>query len=431
MAIWWMTEALPIAVTALLPLALFPVLGIAAIGGTASPYADPVIFLFLGGFVIARAFEQCGLHRRVALAIMQSVGTRPASLVFGVMAATALISMWVSNTATAIMMYPIAMSVVALAEREGKAHPDFPTVLLLGVAYSASIGGLGTLVGTPPNALFAGFVRETYQQQVGFAQWMLLGVPLVLVITPLTWLLLVKVLHPLPAEELSGGRELIRSQAAALGPMSRAEWTVAAIVLVTTTAWMTQPLLGRVIPGLSDAGIAIAGALLTLAIPVDGGFRAALRWEDAEKLPWSVLILFGGGLSLAAAIGSSGLARSLAEALQPLQRLPVPIVIVLITIIVVALSELASNTATAATFLPIVGAVAVAMGVNPILFAAAATVAASGGFMLPVATPPNAIVFASGRLSIPQMIRAGVWLDLLFLLVINVGIALLAGRVFD
>ncbi|MEX2182030.1 MAG: DASS family sodium-coupled anion symporter [Gemmatimonadaceae bacterium] len=432
MATWWITEAVPIPVTALLPLLLFPVLGVMPVAEAAAPYANPVIFLFLGGFIIAAALAQCGLHRRMALATIGLVGTRPANLVAGFMVATAFISMWVSNTATIAMMFPMAMSVIALAERDARVgDAGFAIALLLGLAYAANIGGLGTLIGTPPNALLAGFVAETYGREIGFAQWMLLGVPIVVVALPIVWLILVKWLYPLPRDEITGGREAFRAESAALGPPSRAEWTVGAITLVTAASWVARPLIERVVPGLSDASIAIGGAILMFLVPVERGrLTPALRWEDAERLPWSVLILFGGGLSLAHALSTTGMAAWLGNSMTALVALPVVVIIVAITAVVLFLTELTSNTATAAVFLPIAGSLAIATGHDPFLFVIPAALAASCAFMMPVATPPNAIVFASGRLTIPQMATAGVWINLAMLALINVFVFLLATRVF-
>jgi sodium-dependent dicarboxylate transporter 2/3/5 len=432
MATWWITEAAPIPVTALLPLLLFPVLGVMPMAEAASPYANPVIFLFLGGFIIAAALAQCGLHRRMALATIGLVGTRPANLVGGFMVATAFISMWVSNTATIAMMYPMAMSVIGLAERDERVREaGFAVALLLGLAYAANIGGLGTLIGTPPNALLAGFVAETYGREIGFAQWMLLGVPIVVVALPVVWLILVRRLYPLPRDEIAGGRDVFRAESAALGPPSRAEWTVGAITLLTAACWIARPVIERVVPGLNDTSIAIGGAVLMFLVPVERGrLTPALRWEDAERLPWSVLILFGGGLSLAHALSTTGMAAWLGGSMTALDTLPVIVMVVAITATVLFLTELTSNTATAAVFLPIAGSIAVGMGHDPFVFVIPAALATSCAFMMPVATPPNAIVFASGRLTIPQMASAGIWVNLVMLALINVFVFLLAARVF-
>lgn len=437
MATWWITEAVPIAATALLPIVLFPLLGIATVAAATAPFANPVIYLFLGGFLIAMALESCGLHRRLALTILAVVGTRPANLILGFMVATAFISMWVSNSATVVMMLPMAMSVIALARSGPDAALDdpgtraFDVALLLGIAYAASIGGLGTLIGTPPNALLAGFMSETYGVQIGFTEWMLLGVPIVVVSLPFTWLLLTRWLHPVRSEPIAGGTSMLVEERRSLGPISRAEWIVGTITALTAMAWMIRPIVQQWIPAITDAGIAVTGALLMFAVPLAWRpLRVALSWAQAERLPWSVLILFGGGLSLAAAIQQTGLAGWIGDGLGALAGWPLFAVLVAVTITVILLSELASNTATAAAFLPVAAALATAIGADPMLLTVTAALAASCGFMLPVATPPNAIVYGTGALTVPQMAKAGFWLNLFFVAVLPVAITLLAGRIF-
>ncbi len=434
MAVWWITEALPIPATALLPLALFPALGVAPVAAASAPYANPVIWLFLGGFLIAIAIERCGLHRRLALGILRAVGTRPANLIGGFMLGTAFLSMWISNTATVLMMLPMALSVLALVDREtadGAADPNFAVALLLGLAYAANIGGLGTLIGTPPNALLAGFMSESLGVQIGFGQWMLVGVPLVAVSLPLCWLLLVRVLYPLRIDTLVGGAEVIQREAAGLGPVGRAEWTVGIVTAATATAWVTRPLLEPFVPGLNDTSIAVAGALLLFLVPVDwrkGEFP--LTWNAAERLPWAVLLLFGGGLSLASAIQETGLAAWIGAAMQGIGAWPLVGVVLAVTAVVIFLTELTSNTATAASFLPVAAALAAGIGAAPLQLAIPTVLAASCAFMLPVATPPNAIVYGSERVSLPQMVRAGIWLNLLFIGLITAAVFLLVPRVF-
>ena len=430
MATWWVTEAIPIPATALLPLVLLPLLGIAPIAAAAAPYANEVIFLFLGGFVIAAALEACGLHRRMALVIIAAVGTRPVRLVFGFMAATAFLSMWVSNTATVVMMLPIAASVIALVDERcgSEAARPFAVSLLLGLAYAATIGGLGTLIGTPPNALLAAFVRQTYGIEIGFAQWMLLGVPFVVVGLPLCWLLLVKVLQPVRIDALPGGRTVLDEQRRALGPLSRAERQVGAITLLVALSWVARPQLERWITGLSDAGIAIGGALLLFALPVRWRpLRTVIDWVRIERLPWGVLILFGGGLSLAQAIAQSGLAAEIGGGLGVLASWPRLALLLAVTAVIVFLTELTSNTATAAAFFPVAGGVASGIGQEPLVLLLPVALAASCAFMMPVATPPNALVYASGRVTIGQMARAGLWLNLLFIGLIVAAVELGAG----
>ena len=436
MAIWWITEAIPIPATALLPVVLFPLLGIATITATTAPYANEVIYLFLGGFLIAMALESCGLHRRMALTILRVVGTKPANLILGFMIATAFISMWVSNTATVVMMLPMATSVIALARDEDHASPGSPgrafdAALLLGVAYAASIGGLGTLIGTPPNALLAGFMRQTYGVEIGFLDWMLLGVPIVVIALPFAWLLLTRLLYRLGSDPVAGGAAMLERERRAIGPMSRAEWAVGTITALTAGAWITRPLLDEWMPALSDAGIAIAGALLMFVVPMTlRPLRPALTWVQADRLPWSVLILFGGGLSLAAAIQQTGLSNWIGGMLGALEGWPIFAVLLTITAVIILLSELASNTATAAAFLPVAGSLAMVIGADPVLLTVTTALAASGGFMLPVATPPNAIVYGTGALTIPEMARAGMLLNLFFVLLLPLAVYVLAARVF-
>ncbi|MBM3907106.1 MAG: DASS family sodium-coupled anion symporter [Gemmatimonadetes bacterium] len=438
MATWWVTEAIPIAATALVPIVLFPLLDVATVEATTAPYGNPVIYLFLGGFLIAMALEGCGLHRRLALAILEVVGTKPASLVFGFMTATALISMWVSNAATVVMMLPMATSVIALARANvgsndpvvQKRQRSFEVALLLGVAYAASIGGLGTLIGTPPNALFAGFMSSTYGVRIGFAEWMLLGVPIVVIGLPFTWLLLVRWLYPVGKEPIAGGAAMLHAERTALGRMSSAERLVAAITALTVVAWVTRPLIERWIPAISDTGIAMTGGLLLFVLPSSWKpRRVALSWKQAERLPWSVLVLFGGGLSLAAAIQRSGLADWIGSSLSGLAGWPIMIVIFSITTVIVFLTELTSNTATAAAFLPVVGSLATGIGADPMLLALPTTLGASCAFMLPVGTPPNALVYGTGALTIPQMAKAGWWLNVFFIVVISLACYFFGGMV--
>ncbi len=423
MAVWWITEALPIPATALVPLPLFPLLGITDIDGAAAPYANPLIFLFMGGFLLAQAMQTWRLHRRIALAIVRWVGTRPASIVIGFILASAILSMWVSNTATALMMLPIGVSIVELAQdrlaaRGRDLSPNFGVVLVLSIAYACNIGGMGTLIGTPPNALLAGFFSESYGVEVGFAQWMVVGLPLVAVALPLLYQVLTWV-YPLNLERLPGGAQIIDDEQEKLGAWSTAETRVALVFALTAGLWMTRPLLAEVVPGLSDAGIAIGAGIVLFLLPAGTEDRALLVWKDAEQLPWGVLLLFGGGLSLASAISDTGLAEWIGQGVNALAGWPIFLVLVSTVALIVLLTEITSNTATTAAFLPILGAVAVGFGEDPFLLTVPAALGASCAFMLPVATPPNAIVYGSGLLSIPQMSRVGVWLNLLFIVVVT------------
>jgi solute carrier family 13 (sodium-dependent dicarboxylate transporter), member 2/3/5 len=422
MALWWMTEALPIPVTSLLPILLFPLLGVAPVGAAAAPYAHELIFLFLGGFLIARGIERWGLHRRIALAVVERVGTRPARLVAGFMLASAFLSLWISNTATSLLMLPIALSLLTLLG--GAAEEDrrrFALVLLLGIAYACSLGGMGTLIGTPGNAILAAFVADTYGRSIGFAEWMLVGLPVVVVGLPLIHLVLTRVVYPLRLAEIPGGRAFLAGERASLGPMSGAERRVAAVFAATAAAWIARPLLTGFLPGLTDTGVALAGAFALFLLPAgrsvaEGG--ALLDWESARDLPWGVLLLFGGGLSLATAVRETGLAEWIGGLVAGAGALPAPLLFLLVLAVVLLLTELTSNTATVAAFLPVLASLAAVTGQEPLALLAGATLASSGAFMLPVATPPNAIVFGSGLVTIPQMARAGCVLNLLFLLLV-------------
>lgn len=435
MAILWMTEAVPLAVTALLPLALFPFLGVASIDAVAAPYANPLIFLFLGGFLIALAIERWNLHRRIALTVVHRVGAREDFQIGGVMLATAVISMWVSNTATTIMMLPVALSIIP-RDADGALEPArhaFASALLLAVAYGASIGGVATLVGTPPNAFLAGFMLETYNVEIGFGQWMLIGVPVSAVMLAVCWVLLTRWRYKIGRHERPGARASIREALDGMGPASSAEKRIAIVFAVTAALWMSRPLLSHQFPALqlSDTSIAIAGALSLFVIPSGlskGEFL--LSWQYAERLPWGVLLLFGGGLTLASAIQSSGLADWIGAQMTGLGTWPLVLIVAVVTLLVMLFSELASNTATAATFLPVAAALAISIGHDPLRLAVPAVLAASFGFMLPVATPPNAIVFGSGHVSVPEMLRAGIWLDLIGAVVIVGSVYLLVQVVF-
>jgi sodium-dependent dicarboxylate transporter 2/3/5 len=421
MALWWITEAVPIAATALIPLLFLPLLRILEMPAAAAPYANPVIYLFFGGFILAAAFERSGLHRRLALAVLGVVGTRPDRIVLGFMVAGSFMSMWVSNTAATLMLLPLVNSVLHRAGAgpgSNKPPSDFERALLVSIAYAATIGGYGTLVGSPPNALLAGFLAQTHGVRLGFLDYMLIGVPIVALAIPITWLLLTRIVfrvnrHPPTID--TGALDVQRREQ---GAMSRQERFVAVVGLITAVAWMTQPWLSRLVPGLTEAGISVACALVLLVVPIDRN-GPTIDWKTAESIPWGVLVLFGGGLSLAAAIQDSGLARWIGDAVGGLRALSPLVLILLVTTGITLLTEFTSNTATAAAWLPIASALALGAGMNPLVMVVAAGLAASNGFMLPVGTPPNAIVFASGKLSTPEMARAGLMIDLLFIVLLS------------
>jgi len=430
MATWWVTEAIPLPVTALLPVPLLPALGVVDIGAAAAPYANPLVFLFLGGFLLAAGVQGHDLHRRVALAIVARAGPRPERLVAGVLGATGILSMWVSNTATAAMMLPIALALAGLAadESDQEHARRFTVAILLAIAFGANIGGIATLVGTPPNALLAGFLAETRGIEIGFGEWMLVGVPVAGVLLVLAWWLLARRVFAVGDSPLPGVDDFVVSERAALGRLSPAQRRVTFVVGLAAFGWLTRPLLSAWFPGLAltDAGIAIACALLLFLLPA-GRVRgpALLDWRGTYGLSWGVLILVGGGLSLGAAIESSGLAAFIAEQLQGTHAWSIPAVVAMLAVVTVVLSHVTSNTATTATLLPIAVSLAAAAGQPVLTLAAAVALSASCAFMLPVATPPNAIVFASERLRVVDMIRGGAWLALGSLAVVTLAAWLL------
>ncbi len=425
MALWWVTEALPIPATALLPVAVLPSLGATSFAEAAAPYANPLIFLFLGGFMIALAIQRWNLHQRIALFILGFVGQRPDHLVAGFMLATAGLSMWVSNTATAALMLPIGISVLAMMDA-GPTPPDraraIGVALMLGIAFGANIGGIATLIGTPPNALLAAYLAESWQIEIGFLEWMAFALPLSLVLLVGCWWVLCRWAFVVTPEPVAGIAELLAERRAALGPMGVAERRVALVFAAVAAAWVLRPALDAALPGLtlSDAVISVIAAVVLFAWPAGGGHRRALlRWEDTAQLPWGVLILVGGGLSLGEAIGSSGLADSLAGAMRGLTDWPGWLLVGLVAAGAMGLSHVTSNTATAATLIPLAGAMAISLGVSPLLLTLPVTLAASCAFMLPVATPPNAIVFGSGRVTVPDMVRAGMLISLISMALIG------------
>ena len=431
MAIFWITEPIPIPATALLPLVLFPVLGLGDIRETAAPFANPIIFLFLGGFLIAIAMQRWGLHRRVAINLIAAVGAQPSRIIAGFLLSSALISMWVSNTATALMMLPIAMSVVHLLpdrDRPGSPSAQLGTALLLAVAYGATTGGMATPIGTPPNALLAAYVTDIYGFELGFGRWMLLGVPVMLVALPAVHVVLTRISFTLEAREIPGVRDLIAGEQLQLGPLGRAELSVAIVFALTALGWVFQPLIARFVPLVSDTTVAMAGALLLFMIPVNarrGEF--VMTWQATSAVPWGVLLLFGGGLSLAGNIERHGLSNYLGGLAGGLDGFPMLLILCIVCFGILILTELTSNTATAATFLPVAAALALSLGENPLLFLIPTALAANCSYMLPVGTPPNAIVYGSGQVTLPQMARAGLLLNLA-LVPILVGLVLLLGR---
>ncbi|MFP5367192.1 MAG: SLC13 family permease, partial [Actinomycetes bacterium] len=410
MGVWWMTEAIPIPATALLPLIIFPVLGEdVAVDDVGASYGSNIIFLFMGGFLLALAMQRWNLHRRIALRTVRVMGTKPAQMVAGFMVATAFLSMWVSNTATAVMMLPIGVSVLLLLpnlladstaaqDKPGEPSPEaglqgadpqstevkdaiiksnFGTALMLGIAYAASIGSLGTIIGTPPNTLLVGYLQEAHDINIGFGQWMLVGVPLSVVMLIITWFLLTKVLFRAEIDSIPGGRDLISKELSKLGPMSTGEKLVLAIFTLAALSWVFVPVISDP-PLISDAGIAMVVGFLLFLLPAGAGRGVRLLdWESAVKLPWGVLLLFGGGLALSAQFSSSGLTEWIGESAGALGAVPVLLVVVIFTAGIIFLTELTSNTATAATFLPVAGGVAIGLGLDPMLLAIPVALAAT------------------------------------------------------
>jgi solute carrier family 13 (sodium-dependent dicarboxylate transporter), member 2/3/5 len=429
MATWWMCESIPIPATSLLPIALFPLLGITSTQKATAPYANHLIFLFMGGFIIALAMQRWNLHRRIAMNIIKAVGFSPGRLIFGFMVATAALSAFVSNTATAVMMMPIGLAIINHVTEEGKKEgldkqidfsPEkfaFGLNLMLGIAYAASIGGVATLIGTPPNTVLAGYLQKTYGYEITFARWLMVGVPLVLVMLPLCWLWLTRVANPMQLKKVPGGRDLINAELKAMGSMQAGERWTAAVFALTALAWIFRKQLGFLFPEpklVTDAAIGMTGALLLFLIPVNmRKNQFVMDWHWAAKMPWGVLILFGGGLAMADGFKETGLAEWIGGQVSLLQSAPVLVLVIAVTTLIIFLTELTSNTATAAMVMPILAAVAIGLGQNPLLLVIPAAIAASCAFMLPVATPPNAIVFGSGYVTIPQMVKSGFGLNII------------------
>lgn len=440
MAIWWFTEAVPIAVTALLPIVCFPLLGVATPAQTLKEYSNDTIYLFLGGFLIAAGIARWGLDRRIALYTIRIVGTKPKQIVLGIMLATSFLSAWVSNTATAAMMLPIALALMAVVRSTridqpiDKAERNFGVCLLLSVAYGASLGGVYTLIGTPPNGILARFVEQTYGDPVSFVDWLKISFPTMTILIIATYLLLVHVLFREQPGELPGGKEWVNSEIKHLGPLSRGEWTVLIVFVVAALLWTFGPVLrGLEIAGtkplkpMSDTVIAMAAGIILFIIPVDAkkGIHA-LDWSSAAKgVSWDVLLLFGGGLAMAAAIQRTGAADAVGAAAVALGGLPEWAIVGGVATLACFASEFTSNTALAATLMPLVAAVADSINANPQSLLIAATMATSCAFMMPVGTPPNAMVFGTGRLKIGDMLRAGFWLNVVSIIVISIAVLLI------
>ena len=437
MAIWWATEAIPVPVTAFLPLVVFAPLGVASFRDAAAPYANPTIFLFLGGFMMALAIERWNLHRRIALAILDKTGTEGRRLIGGFMLVCAGLSMWMTNTSTTLMLLPIVLSVISVIRENvddlsDRDRDDFQIAMLLGLAYSASIGGLATLVGTPPNALLIGFLADNYGIEISFARWMAVGIPVTFVMLPIAWFLLTRFLHPVNVPASAAVKAHLHELREEMGPMTTPEKRVAFVFLALILSWMLRRPLTEMagLSGVTDAGIVMTAAILLFVLPSGDPAQSRLMiWEETARLPWGVLVLFGGGLSLAAAVSNSGLALWLGESLAPLNAFGLAALVIASVALVIFLTELTSNLATTATLLPVMGAIALQAGLPPLILTVPITIAASCAFMLPVATPPNAIVFATGQLKIPQMVRAGILLNIIGVIIVSIIALFLAPNV--
>lgn len=431
-SVWWVTEAIPLPATSLLPIILFPLMGILRLDETTSSYGQPIVFLYIGGFLLAIAIENTGLHKRIALHIIRSMGTQLSMIVLGFMIATGFLSMWISNTATAIMMLPIGLAIIRATIPEDDPHQvRFRKALMLAIAYAASIGGLATLIGTPPNIVFAGYIREQYEQEVSFTQWFLIGFPIALMMLIISWWYIVRVGYSLKNIRLPGGREWIDQRIAETGKMTIAEKKVTAVFVLVALAWITRSfLLEKIIPGIDDTIIAVAGGLALFFLSTGKLQHRLLSWDDVTKLPWGIVLLFGGGLALAEAFEVSGLAQWIGNNLSGLGGLPVFVAIFIVVALVNFLTEFTSNLATVTMILPVLAPVAASVGIHPFFFMVGATLAASTGFMMPAGTPPNAIAFGSGYLTIWDMVKTGFFLNLISVIIISVMVYFLLGPVW-
>lgn len=439
MAIWWMTEAVPLAATALLPIVVLPMLGVGSLESVAHSYAHPLIFMFLSGFFIGKALERWNLHSTIANMMIQRAPHSAEGIIGAIMLATAFLSMWISNTATALVMVSIAQSITQQSNSNSvrdqnysqSTRGQFSTALMLGVAFSATVGGMATIIGTPPNALLVAYLQNSHDITIGFGQWMGIGVPLVLVMLPVTWVLLTRILFPLKSIDLNTLGYTVSN--ARSTPLPSAARIVALVAFVTALALIFRPFVERVIPEarITDAGILMSAALLLLVLPApDTKGERLLPWKNAENIRWDVLILFGGGLALASAVEATGLAGSVGNLFSSIEYLPAMVVILIAMVTMVLIGELASNTAMAAVFLPITGAAAVAMGIPLLELVIPIGLAASLGFMLPVATPPNAIAFGSGNITSGQLLKAGALLDVIGIVIVYIIAVLLGPIVF-
>lgn len=423
-AIWWVLEVLPISVTALLPIVLFPLLDTISLGETTASYGHKYVFLYMGGFMLAMAIEKWGLHKRIALYIIKTIGTNIYTIVLGFMVATAFLSMWISNTATTVMVLPMAISIIKQFQENHSTKRSeketFSKLLMLSIAYSASIGGMATLIGTPPNLVFAGFVQKTYGIDISFWQWMQFGMPVAILLLMISWYYLTRFAYPQKEKTFPGGKEEINRLIIELGPMKVEERRVLVVFVLTAFCWITRSfLLQRFVPNMDDTIIAIGSAIVLFMIPAVSKNRSLLVWGEAVRIPWGIILLFGGGMAIAKGFEETGLAIFLGSKMMFFEGLPLFILLLLIITCVNFLTEVTSNLATTAMMLPVMAPLALTLDVNPFLLLVACTTAASCAFMLPVATPPNAVVFGSGYLRIPDMMRSGFLMNMISIIIIS------------
>ena len=432
MTIWWVTEAIPIYITGIVPLILFPIFNIFDMKLVAASYAHPLVLLFLGGFIIASAMEACGLHKRIALKILSFAGTSPSRIIAGFMFSTALISMWVSNTASTIMMLPIALSVITIfSSQKSISNKNFAVPLLLSIAYSASIGGASTLIGTPTNIMLSGILSDSYNFEISFTDWFLVGFPLAIILLPLVWFFLTKFSFKVSKIKSDALEKTIQRMQSELGNSSFTEKSVGLIFIFTALLWIFRRSLNELFNlNLNDTSIGLFGALLLFLIPTGKGLRAC-NWDTANKIPWGVLLLVGGGIALSKAFNASGLALWLGGFSNYFYGYEFYFLILISVFLIIFLTELNSNTATIATFAPILIMFSIGIEESPLFFVIPATIAASCAFMLPVATPPNAVVYGSGKIEIKDMIKAGLILNLISLIVISFIGVFLVDLVFE
>lgn len=435
-AIWWITEALPIAVTALLPIILFPLSGGLNLEETTASYGHKYVFLYIGGFILAIAIEKWNLHKRIALNIIKIVGTNVVYIILGFMIATAFLSMWISNTATAVMILPIGMAIVSQLKDNPKTIENenliFGKALMLSIAYSASIGGMSTLIGTPPNLVLAGVVKETYGIEITFYQWFKFGFPISFLLLFLCWFYLTKIAFKFKQKSFPGGQNEIKNQLKKLGKVTFEEKTVLVVFIFTAFAWISRSfLIKQFVPAIDDTIIAIFAGILLFLLPSGNKKIRLLDWDDAIKLPWGIILLFGGGMALALGFESSGLAIWIGQQMTSLSTMPLILILLILITSVNFLTEITSNLATTAMLLPVLVSLASAIGVHPYLLLLGATVAASCAFMLPVATPPNAVVFGSGYLKIEDMVRKGFWMNIISIILLTLIIYFVLPLIWD